>query len=756
MPLKCPTILLLFLLFMASFNCLEAQTSNSQDTDYQILIQKAKGEIKLDGQLTESDWEAAEVADSFYRSRPDDDGFAATKTEVRLTYDERFLYIGAVCYDELPGKYVVQSLKRDYSFPITDAFAVFLDPFNNQTAGFSFSVSAVGAQREGLVQNAGQYGVTTSWHHKWFSKVTQQEGKWVAEMAIPFKTIRYEEDVTEWRINFARNDLKRIETSTWVPVPTQYNVASFAYGATLKWDEAPKKSGANIAFIPYISLGMNRDLQDATEENVQFDGPNVGFDAKIALSSALNLDLTVNPDFSQVEVDRQVTNLERFSIFFPEQRNFFLENSDLFSFGVSTIRPFFSRRIGLSGGSVIPILLGARLTGNLNENWRIGLMSVQTEGVRAGVQSQNFSVVSLQRKLLERSSVSGFLVNRQAFDKWQVDGDNYNRVGGLQFNYRSPNNKWSSLLFYHQSFTEKEGQTYSKNLLDKASAVFESRYDSRHIYVTNTLESIGEDYVADVGFVQELFHRNDETGVSEAVPYVATRNAVGYRFFPKQWPNIRFLAPELNTKIFFNNLNDSGFKLTDLWTQPRFSAFFKNNSIARIVNNNYRRDVFFPTNITGQMDSLLLPDTYHYSDLGFEYESAKRNTFYGTFRTYYGGFYSGKRLRLSADMTYRWQPYGNFSLVLAYNDVRFPEGFGDSKLLLLGPRLAFTFTKDIFFTTFFQYNTQSNNFNVNSRFQWRFAPMSDFFVVITDNLDTDNFEQKNWGIVMKLNYWLTL
>lgn len=743
--------LLLVLLSLVTYS-LFSQNS-LENTDYQIEIKKAIGKIELDGQLLEESWQKASVAQDFFQSKPNDKEIAQTRTVVSLTYDDRFLYVGAICYDELGNDYVIQSLKRDFSFPITDAFGVFIDPFGNKNAGVSFAVSPLGVQREGLVLSGGEFGVTTSWDNKWFSKVTREEGKWTVEMAIPFKTLRYSENVTEWGINFARNDLKRVETSTWVPVPTQFNVANLAFSGVLKWDAPPKKAGSNISLIPYVKTGVSKDV--ALGEKTEFDRPEGGFDAKVAITSSLNLDVTVNSDFSQIEVDRQVTNLDRFSIFFPERRGFFIENSDLFNFGISPIRPFFSRRIGLTDGDPIPILLGARLTGNLNQKWRMGLLSIQTEGKSGGVQSQNYSVANIERRLWKQSSVNAFLINRQSFTNFSIDKDDYNRILGTEFNFRSTGNKWTGKVLYHQSFTARDSEVFEPLSFEKRmSIVGHAQYNTRNFYVFNSLEYVGEQYLADVGFIQELTHRNDELGITETVPYLSSLHFIGVRKFAKKASSrTRFYGAEIKGKVFANprNLN-----ITDTKYSLSLVNVFKDNSEINLIGNTYNTRLYYPTNITGLLDSLLPPDNYRYNDLEVKMIRNKRSKLNGEVRAIYGGFYNGTKFTFSSDITYRVQPWGNFSLNFVYNNIDFPTGFNDAELFLIGPRLELTFSKSVFFTTFLQYNTQSENFNINNRFQWRFAPMSDLFIVFTDNMTTTNFEQKNWGLVMKLNYWLTL
>ena len=251
-------------------------------------------------------------------------------------------------------------MRRDFSFGKNDNFLLFLDPFNNQTTGFTFGSNAAGAQWDGTMF-AGS-SVDLNWDSKWKSEVTRDDEKWVFEMALPFKSIRYKDGVKEWGINFSRLHLTSSEKSSWTPIPRQFSTSSLAYTGVLVWDEAPPTPRFNFSLIPYALGQTTYDLDENTDYETK-----VGGDVKISLSSSLNLDLTINPDFSQVEVDRQITNLDRFELFFPERRQFFLENADLFAgFGYETIRPFFSRRIGLN----IPIDAGLRLSGNLGEKCR--------------------------------------------------------------------------------------------------------------------------------------------------------------------------------------------------------------------------------------------------------------------------------------------------------------------------------------------------------------------------------------------------
>jgi hypothetical protein len=326
-------LLLLFIFLTLNFSLM----AKVKETPF-LNIRKTEEKIKLDGILDEKTWEFVQKADNFVQQFPFDSSYALSRTEVMVTYDDNFLYIAARCFDEIDGDYIIQSLKRDFDYAKNDAFSVYIDPFNDLTNGFCFSLNPLNVQREGSIQYGGGMGINNSWDNTWYSEVTRSKEGWYLEMAIPFKTLRFNENNKVWRINFSRNDLKRNEGSSWVSIPRNFSISSLAFTAEMHWDENPPVNGNNISVIPYGITTMTSDyLNDTT-----FIKPNIGVDAKIAVNSSMNLDITINPDFAQVEVDRQVTNLSRFSLFFPERRNFFIENSDLFErCGFRQIRPFF-------------------------------------------------------------------------------------------------------------------------------------------------------------------------------------------------------------------------------------------------------------------------------------------------------------------------------------------------------------------------------------------------------------------------------
>jgi len=700
-----------------------------KNESFQLNIRKTDRPITIDGVGDDAAWRTTDVAKDFFMVLPMDDGPANELTEIRMTYDDTNLYLLATFYHTKKGSYTVESLRRDFSFGKNDNFLLFMDPFNNQTTGFSFGANAYGAQWDGTMFDGGR--VDLNWDSKWISEVTRDDEKWVFEMAVPFKSIRYEAGVKKWGINFSRLDLKSSEKSSWTPVPRQFPTASLAYTGILVWDEAPPAPGTNFSIIPYVLGSVGRDLEN--NEKTKYDA-KIGGDVKFSLTSSLNLDLTVNPDFSQVEVDRQVTNLDRFELFFPEKRQFFLENGDLFAnFGYETIRPFFSRRIGLG----VPIRAGARVSGNLNEKWRLGLMDMQTAAVdETGLPSQNFGVLSLQRKVFSRSSIGLMFVNKQSLNYPQENDSitalypKYNRNLGVEYNLASANNLWNGKAFFLKSFApdkSKSGVTQAAHL----------EYNSRKWNWRIQEEWVSKDYSAEVGFVPRI-------------GYIKFTGRLGHLFFPEKGKVLSH-GPELNMIYYFNE----NFERTDNLSYLLYSIDFRNRSSLNFFVSDDYVELLSPFDPTGLGNEELAAGTKHkWNAFGWMFASKPQSLFTYTFDARFGGYYlDGNRTSLTTELGYRFQPFVSLSANLNYNHIDLPAPWNKNQFWLIGSEIDITFTNKVFFATLFQYNEQSKNFNLNSRFQWRYSPASDLFLVYTNNYFIEPFEGRNWGLTLKFTYW---
>jgi hypothetical protein len=747
-----PNFLFVCLLLIPAWSL--AQKKNES---YQLHISRATSPIVLDGVVDEPAWQAAEVATDFWMVLPMDTSRAKVRTDVRMAYDEQNIYLSAVCYHgDVAGPYMVESLRRDWSFLKNDNFVIFMDTFDDQTNGFTFGTNAAGAQWDGLLYEGSKANL--SWDNKWTSTVKNYPDRYVLEMAIPFKTIRYKKGITRWGINFSRQDLKTTEKSSWAPIQRQFPTAALALTGVLVWDKTPPQPGPNISLIPYALTGLNRDYQKGIPTENRF---NVGLDGKIAVTSSLNLDLTVNPDFSQVDVDQQVTNLDRYELFFPEKRQFFLENGDQFAnFGYATIRPFFSRRIGLGG---VPIRFGARLSGKLNKDWRMGIMDMQTGHVDAtGLPAQNFAVLALQRRIFARSNIGIMFVNKESIDYESVANktlySRYNRNLGIEYNLASANNLWSGKALYIKSFspqpvaTTPETPGPARERTPGSDAVYAAnlQYTSRRWLLSGQLESVGQNYTAEAGYVPR---RGYERSIGTA----------GYTFLPTGSPILSH-GPTLTSTYFF----DRAWMQSDNENLLSYAVTFRSRSVLTgWVASDYVRllQPFDPTN-TGR-ETLATGTNHRWTAWGTSFVSKPQSVFTYGFSTRYGGYYAdGTRLNLTADLGYRFQPYVSLAASISYNDIRLPQPWGRTTFWLVSPRFDLTVTNTLYLTTFVQYNEQQKNMNVNARIQWRYKPASDFFLVYTDNYlpnamqigqDVPGFfSVKNRALVLKWTYWWNL
>ncbi|RAK00261.1 carbohydrate binding protein with CBM9 domain [Larkinella arboricola] len=728
-------------LFRILFPCLficTALFAQKKNEAYQYHIRQTQPtdrtpHIKIDGVMDEQAWLEAETATDFFMALPMDTSFAKLRTDVKMTYDQQNFYIIAVCYyprrpdSSWANRPFVQSLRRDWEFQKNDNFIFFLDPFDDQTNGFTFGANAVGAQWDGLLYDGGRANL--SWDNKWYSVVKQYEDRYVFEAAIPFKSIRYKKGITRWGINFSRNDLLTTEKSSWAPVPRQFPTASLAYTGSIIWDQAPPQVGPNISVIPYVLGGLSRDYQ--SEKPTAFRG-DAGVDAKVAVTSSLNLDLTVNPDFSQVDVDQQVTNLDRFELFFPERRQFFLENGDQISnFGYANIRPFFSRRIGLG----VPIRFGARLSGKLNKDWRIGLMDMQTGKVdETGLPAQNFAVMALQRRVFSRSNIGVILINKESLNYEPELGkptySKYNRNFGLEYNLASSNNVWTGKVLLLKSF---DPQNSNRSLVHAANLL----YTTRKWIIGWQHEYVGQNYSAEVGYVPRR-------------GYVKFNPTASYLILPKGG-SVLSHGPQLSSVHIY----DESFRKTDSETMALYTTTFRSKSVFSVwASQSYIRLLapFDPTN-TGR-DTLARGTEHRWKTIGADYISKPQSLFTYSFSARYGGYYAdGTRLNLATSLGYRFQPYVSLAMSANYNEIRLPEPLSTAKFWLVGPRIDLTMTNSLFFTTFVQYNEQAKNVNLNTRLQWRYAPVSDLFIVYTDNYLPGSLSVKNRALVLKLTYW---
>ncbi len=724
------------------------QEGASNQENYTYNIFKTSEKIVVDGKLNEPVWSETAKVGEFWYSFPVDDRMVEKEfqTEVKLTYDERFIYVGAICHG--PGPLVIPSLKRDNNqFWGGDVFSVVFDAVNERTNGVGFGVNPAGVQHDtqfgantGTRGGNSGSGFNTAWDNKWTANSVQYPDFWVTEIAIPFKSIRYG-DKTVWGMNFVRGVSKTNSWHTWAPVPVQLTGVDLGFTGALIWDEKPPKAKGNISVIPY-ALGSG--FKDYEEKEALDYNPEIGMDAKIALNSNLTLDLTLNPDFSQVDVDEQVTNLTTVNIRFPERRLFFIENTDIFSeFAIPPMRPFFSRKIGLDDdGNAIPINFGGRLSGNITKDLRVGVMNLQTKGVEE-FDGQNYSSFAFNQRVFGRTILKGYFHNRQAYTNDEFSTTDYNRTYGAEIDYRNQNGSLRVNGGYGGSLNDgisEDDKTYH--------AVFS--YNSRSISFYTNFMSVGDGYIPDMGFMTRLYH------------YDATNDTTIRRGYSHGFTRFAYIRYPKNKKI---NNHRFGFRnIFDYTTRDQilfagslsgiYTLNLANTSSVELEFGHELAELLFPFDFT---DAEPLPiGKYTWRVFGAKYESDSRKAFFYTIGVEAGGFYNGERQQLSVDLNYRHQPWGNFAVRFVQNELNFPDPYGSESLTLIGPKVEINFSRNLYWTTFLQYNTQRDNFNINSRFQWQFKPLSNIYLVYTDNYAIEEWGPKNRGLVLKLNYWLNL
>ncbi len=704
-------------------------------------ITKTNEPIVIDGVFNENIWATSAFLDSFYLKYPTDIGRPKRTTQVRITYDENFIYFGFTAFDS--GKSFIQTLKRDSGHDGNDGVAIILDPTNQRTNGFFFVVNAFNAQSEDQLPLGN--GSAWNWDNKWYSATKRYKDRWTAEIAIPFKTLRYTSDKLLWGLNLLRVDTKANEYSVWTPIPVNFPSHTLTYTGALIWDKPLPKTGSNAVFIPYITGGLSQDRQN----NTSLKGTaNAGFDGKLALSSSLNLDITANPDFSQVEVDRQVTNLTRFNIFFPERRTFFLENAGLFSnIGNNSVRPFYSRTIGLDkDGQKVPIIGGARLSGNLDKFTRIGLLNIQT-AQKGDVAAQNYTASTIQRRVLKNSTLQAYFLNKENFisiaKKEQQPLEAYGRNAGVEFNYNNLKSTWGAWGGYHHSL--KPGITKDNNFFNTGG-----NFNGRNFSALINVSTLGTNYFTDMGFSTRVENYDATRDTVVRVGYKDIYTESGYRLYPKKG-KVGMHNFNFSNYVVFNPDNSFNERNTGF----NYSLQLKNTSNISANANNNTINLIYPISFTARTP--LPVARYSYTQYRAGYSSDFRKPISVNLNGGIGGFYNGTYRSLRAGINVRKQPHLNVGLNAEYNKLVFPTIYGNTELFLLSSRVEINFSTAIFWTTFLQYNTQRNNFNINSRLQYRFKPLSDFFLVYTDNYFTDPlFKNKNRAIVFKMNYWLNI
>ena len=723
------------LFFIGAIHVLAQPMVNFKE-DFQYEIKEAQGDIKVDGLLDDEAWDATPKGGDFWQKVPYFQEGANPRTEFMLTYDEDYLYIAAKCFQK--EEIIIRSLKRDEYWD-NDGIAIILDPLNAKINSTLFGTSAVGVQWDAVRSET--LGLSADWSNKWFVETHITDSLWTAEFAIPFKILRYNKGNPTWGMNFVRNITARNEYHNWTSVPEGFWPPNAAFAGALNWDQSPEPKKGNYNIIPYAVSGLNTSV----DQDPSFDY-DLGLDAKVAVTSAVNLDLTVNPDFSQVEVDQLVTNLTRFNIGLPERRNFFLENADVFAgFGTDGVRPFFSRRIGLDENlRAVPIIYGARLTGDLSPDVRIGVMNVQSGANEDGF-GQNQSAVSL-KKQFGRSYIQGLFLNRESTGNRENSSSNYGRNLSLEGAYLSDDGQQLVYLGLHNSM--KEGQDANGYFVNLGGAL---RNQTWEFNLDNVL--FQKSYYADMGFTARINNYDAVRDTTIRVGYQSSDASLHWRYRPVG-------GVVASHTVRFTNLSiaDEDWNFNEQSNSLSYSASFRNTMEMQVRGNFNRQRLLFPFGFT---DAEPLPaGVYQSTDVSVSIDSDERKALAVGVEGRIGGFYNGNIRSFRVDANYRVQPWGNFGLGYQWNDLSFPDPYGEARITALLSRVEIGFTRNLLWANIFQFVDQSDYVGINSRLIWRFSPMSDIFLVYVDNYDlipglndSRSLTNNNRALLFKINYW---
>jgi len=603
-----------------------------------------------------------------------------------------------------------------------------------------FGVTPYGVQRDVFVSDGGS-NYNTTWDVKWQVETSMFDDHFILEIAIPLNSLKFREGETRWRFQCYRWNIQSSEQSALTRVPQNQLFSSLAFMSELVFEKPLGKSRTPVSVIPYLNGLLQKDFEtDEAGKSLKYGG-----DAKVAIGNGMNLDITVNPDFSNVEVDDIFTNLTRFEVFLPEKRQFFIDNSDLFgNFGSSRdASPFFSRRIGLARnttGNLIEnrIIGGVRLSGKLTRDWRLGFLNIQTAAdIDNGIPSNNNIMFAVQRRVFSRSNIGFFMLNRQSFEDYdfQDSEDEYNRVLGIDYNLASEDNSWTGNFYLHKSYQPGDNKG---NLSSQATLT----YNTRNYNVTTDFVYIDQEFRSDLGYIP----RKD---------VFKSRNLIERSIYPVKG-RINRHGFQLKTMIYWRPSLD--FKRTDHDFEISWNADFKDQSTLEVgFANSYiylTRD-FDPTRTQG---ALPLPgnSSYNFNQVVTTYQSSLAKLLSLSAQSTIGQFYNGQNVSLLVEPSFRLQPWVLLSLVLNYNGIRLPDPYPDADLWLVSPKIDITFSKSLFWSTLMQYSNQRDNLGINSRLQWRFAPLSDLYLVYNDNYFTGDFGPRFRSINLKVTYWLNI
>jgi hypothetical protein len=730
--------------------CGVASRVDGQSIDYttahlerRLEANRARGPITIDAVLGEAEWEGAAIATDFIQSEPAEGERAVEQTEVRILHDDEYVYLGIFARDSHPERIVVNDLKRDWNPAQSDWVAVVFDTFHDRRNCYNFAVNPLGAKWDAQVMNEGRDS-NVNWDGVWTAHGRIAANGYYVEVAIPFKTLRFATGNRQtWGMNFMRRTRWRNEDSHWAPVGRVYGFHRMSIAGTLEGIETSRR-GRDFRVKPYgltsaSQAGGARASRDA----------DVGVDVKMGIGPGLTWDITVNTDFSQVEADEQQINLTRFSLFFPEKRDFFLENAGVFQFGPNNRPPtsgrgstspgaqarpntiqndvvlFFSRRIGLSDeGSAIPILAGTRLTGRSGRT-TIGALNIQQ---RSGTDAPatNVAALRVRRDVLANSDIGVMLLNKASA------GGHYNRVAAAEGNFR---------FFRNLNVNAFAARTFSPDAAvggggDEAAVHAGTTWRDRVWDLKATFTDIGSRFNDELGFVPRTGIRKGEVQVATHLRPRLT-SAWLREIFPRwQLTDVRRQDGTLDSR----------------YVDYHVTFILQEGSQFQAGINPTVENLIAPFTINNRRGLRLNPGRYEFSEYFALWNGDPSAVVSPIARFSTGAFYDGDKRDYQAGVTLRMTEHVNLASTWTRSDIDLPAGAFITDLLTT--RINVSISTRTFASALVQYNTDAQQWTSNVRFNIIHRPLSDFFIVYNDRRDTRSGNLVDRALVAKMTYMM--
>ena len=714
----------------------------ARDADGRVTVRAVRvaEPVRIDGALDESVYRDILPAGGFIQTEPTEGMLATEQTDVWVLFDDDNLYVTVRCWDSAPeSERVANEMRRDNFaiFQANDSIGVLLDTFYDRRNGIIFNTNPISGRID--AQMVDERNFNPDWNPIWETRSGRFDGGWAAEMAIPFKSMRYRPGRAQvWGLNVQRNVPRLNEHSFLAPLPASVGprglfMASLA--ATVVGLEVPS-SGRTLEIKPYAIADLTSDRARDISNDPSGD---VGLDVKYGVTDGLVADVTVNTDFAQVEADEQQVNLTRFSLFFPEKREFFLENQGLFTFGGAGAGPFggggttpvlfYSRQIGLSRGQEVPIVAGGRLTGRMGK-FSLGVLNIQTDdALEAGAVATNFSVVRVRRDLLRRSSIGALFTGRSVSTAGTASAETYG-VDGLFSFYDSLN------INTHWAKTTTPGLR-EDDLSYRGQLDFNG--DRHGIQLEHLV--VGDNFNPEVGFL-----RRDDF----------ERSFGSYRFSPR--PASIAAIRKFTWAGSIDYITDRAGRLETREQQGQFGIEFETSDQ---FDATYTRSYEFLEQPFRIAPGVIIPvGGYSFQDVQTGLTFGQHRRLSGRVSVQYGGFFSGNKTTVSIGQgrdQVRMELTPQFSLEpsYSYNRVDLPEGLFTTHLVRT--RTTYTMTPLMFVSALVQYNSSSDSLSTNLRLRWEYAPGSELFIVYNEDRDTDSLMPdrvsaiRNRAFVVKVN-----